>query len=130
MTGRAKISRRFWHLLSSRERGSRTRVRKVAASGVEVMNATSGPSQLRRGQISGHFRPPISDVRDTEILSSSTVRLALRGACPRRLPFRVVSGVGGEDDGRLSVEGGQGGRLLHRPGPCRRHVKTDPLAAI
>src|SRR5215213_4583190 len=83
MTGRAKISRRFWHLLSSRERGSRTRVRKVAASGVEVMNATSAPSQLRWGQISGHFRPPISDVRDTEILSSSTVRVALRGGAAR-----------------------------------------------
>ena len=37
----------------------------------------------------------------------------------RRLPFRIMSGIGGEDDKRLTAEVGQRGCLLHRLGPSR-----------
>jgi hypothetical protein len=46
----------------------------------------------------------------------------------RRLPFRVAPGVGGEHDERLSVEVGQGRRLMGRRG--RRENFLDPASEV
>jgi hypothetical protein len=44
----------------------------------------------------------------------------------RRLPGRVVPGIGGEDEERLTVEIGQGRRLMYRR--ARHYVLLDELA--
>jgi hypothetical protein len=60
---------------------------------------------------------------------SDTVQ-AVGGQCGhmflRRLPFRVVPGVGGEDDERLTVEISQQRRLMGRRG--RRENFLDPAS--
>src|SRR5215207_1298549 len=57
---------------------------------------------------------------------SDTVQ-AVGGQCGhmflRRSMFRIVPGVGGEDDQRFAVEAGQGRRLLHRR--VRRSILLD-----
>ena len=62
---------------------------------------------------------------------SDTVQ-AVGGQCGhmflRRLPFRVVPGVGGEDDERLTVEISQQRRLMGRRG--RRENFLDPASEV